>query len=332
MAISIEDIKKLRTMTGAGLADVKKALTEAEGDFEKAKELLRERGLAIAAKRSDRETSIGCVLAKVADGFAAIIALKCETDFVANGADFIALTQSILDAAVAAKAKDIEAVKELTLADGQKIQDAVTQRSGITGEKMELDGYNVLEGENIEVYDHMGKHTLATMVQTNKPVAEFGHKLAMQVAAMKPVALDASKVSQAVLDEEYKTAVEKTKLEQVEKYVENMLKKAGINPAHVDSDEHIESNMKKGWITEEQAKEAREIKVKAAAEKATSLNENMIDNIAKGRVQKFLKENCLVDQEFQFGDGDKASVSQWLAKQDKDLKIVDFKRFTLSAE
>ena len=332
MAISIEDIKKLRTMTGAGLADVKKALTEAEGDFEKAKELLRERGLAIAAKRSDRETSNGCVLAKVADGFAAIIALKCETDFVANGADFIALTQSILDAAVAAKAKDIEAVKELTLADGQKIQDAVTQRSGITGEKMELDGYNVLEGENIEVYDHMGKHTLATMVQTNKPVAEIGHKLAMQVAAMKPVALDASKVSQAVLDEEYKTAVEKTKLEQVEKYVENMLKKAGINPAHVDSDDHIESNMKKGWITEEQAKEAREIKVKAAAEKAASLNENMIDNIAKGRVQKFLKENCLVDQEFQFGDGDKASVSQWLAKQDKDLKIVDFKRFTLSAE
>ena len=332
MAISIEDIKKLRTMTGAGLADVKKALTEAEGDFEKAKELLRERGLAIAAKRSDRETSNGCVLAKVADGFAAIIALKCETDFVANGADFIALTQSILDAAVAAKAKDIEAVKELTLADGQKIHDAVTQRSGITGEKMELDGYNVLEGENIEVYDHMGKHTLATMVQTNKPAAEIGHKLAMQVAAMKPVALDASKVSQAVLDEEYKTAVEKTKLEQVEKYVENMLKKAGINPAHVDSDEHIESNMKKGWITEEQAKEAREIKEKAAAEKAASLNENMIDNIAKGRVQKFLKENCLVDQEFQFGDGDKASVSQWLAKQDKDLKIVDFKRFTLSAE
>ena len=319
-------------MTGAGLADVKKALTEAEGDFDKAKDLLRERGLAIAAKRSDRETSNGCVLVKVADNFGAIIALKCETDFVANGKDFIGLTQAILDVAVANKCKTLDEVKELTLADGQKVQDAVTQRSGITGEKMELDGYNVLEGENIEVYDHMGKHTLATMVQTNKPVAEIGHKLAMQVAAMKPVALDASKVSQAVLDEEYKTAVEKTKLEQVEKYVENMLKKAGINPAHVDSDEHIESNMKKGWITEEQAKEAREIKVKAAAEKAASLNENMIDNIAKGRVQKFLKENCLVDQEFQFGDGDKASVSQWLAKQDKDLKIVDFKRFTLSAE
>ena len=88
----MEDIKKLRTMTGAGLADVKKALTEAEGDFDKAKDLLRERGLAIAAKRSDRETSNGCVLVKVDNGFAAIIALKCETDFVANGADFIGLT------------------------------------------------------------------------------------------------------------------------------------------------------------------------------------------------------------------------------------------------
>ena len=98
---NMEDIKKLRTMTGAGLADVKKALTEAEGDFDKAKDLLRERGLAIAAKRSDRETSNGCVLVKVDNGFAAIIALKCETDFVANGADFIGLTQAILDAAVA---------------------------------------------------------------------------------------------------------------------------------------------------------------------------------------------------------------------------------------
>ena len=331
MAISIDDIKKLRAMTGAGLADVKKALTEADGDFDKAKELLRERGLAIAAKRSDRETSNGCVLVKAVDGFAATLALKCETDFVANGADFIALTQSILDAAIAAKAKDIEAVKALDI-NGQTAQEAVTQRSGITGEKMELDGYLTLEGDNIEVYDHMGKHTLATMVQLNKNAAEVGHKLAMQVAAMKPVALNAESVDQKILDEEYKTAVEKTKLEQVEKYVEVVLKKAGINPNLVDSEDHIESNIKKGWLTEEQAKEARELKEKAAAEKAATLNPNMIENIAKGRVQKFLKENCLIDQEFQFGDGDKATVSQWLAQQDKDLKIVDFKRFTLVAE
>jgi len=331
MAISIDDIKKLRAMTGAGLADVKKALTEAEGDFDKAKELLRERGLAIAAKRSDRETSNGCVLVKAIDGFAATIALKCETDFVANGADFIALTQSILDAAIAAKAKDIEAVKALVI-NGQTAQEAVTQRSGITGEKMELDGYLTLEGDNIEVYDHMGKHTLCTMVQTNINAPEVGHKLAMQVAAMKPVALDAQSIDPKILDEEYKTAVEKTKLEQVQKYVDMKIKKAGINPNLVDSEDHIESNMSKGWLTKEQADEARKIIAEAKPEGEAQLKMPMIEGIAKGRVEKFKKENCLVDQEFQFGDGDKQTVNQWLATQNKELKIVAFKRFTLVAE
>ena len=332
MAISIDDIKKLRAMTGAGLADVKKALTEAEGDFDKAKELLRERGLAIAAKRSDRETSNGCVLVKSVDGFAAMLALKCETDFVANGADFIALTQSILDAAVANKCKNIDEVKELTLADGQKVQDAVTQRSGITGEKMELDGYLTLEGDNIEVYDHMGKHTLCTMVQTNKTAAEAGHKVAMQVAAMKPVALDADSVAQEILDNEYKTAVEKTKLEQCQKAVEAALKKAGYNLYIAENEEHLAEGIAKGNITEAQADDIRRIKVEVAEEKAKNLPAQMIENIAKGRVAKFLKENCLVDQEFQFGDGDKATVSQWLATQDKELKVVAFQRFTLAAE
>ena len=331
MAISIDDIKKLRAMTGAGLADVKKALTEAEGDFDRAKELLRERGLAIAAKRSDRETSNGCVLTKVENGFAAIIALKCETDFVANGADFIALTKSILDAAVANKCKTIDEVKNLDI-NGQTAQEAVTQRSGITGEKMELDGYQILEGANIEAYDHMGKHTLCTMVQTNKENAEVGHKLAMQVAAMKPVALNAEAVDQKILDEEYKTAVEKTKLEQVEKFVEMKLKKAGLNPNLVDSEDHIESNINKGWLTKEQADESRKIIADAKAEGEAQLKMPMIENIAKGRVNKFLKENCLVDQEFQFGDGDKATVAQWVKAQDKELDITAFRRFTLAAE
>ena len=331
MAISIEDIKKLRAMTGAGLADVKKALTEAEGDFDKAKELLRERGLAIAAKRSDRETSNGCVLVKNVDGFAAMIALKCETDFVANGADFIKLTSDILDAAIAAKAHTLDEVKTLKLGEAD-VQTAVTQRSGITGEKMELDGYNVLEGENIEVYDHMGKHTLCTMVQLNQNNEEAGHKVAMQVAAMKPIALDEASVPQAVKDEEYKVAVQKTKEEQVEKAVEVALKKAGLNPNHFDSEDHIESNQGKGWITAEDVAKFREIKETVSAEKAANLNENMIQNIAKGRVGKFLKENCLVCQEFQFGDGDKQSVADYLKKQDKELKIVAYKRFTLAAE
>ena len=331
MGILIEDIKKLRAMTGAGLADVKKALTEAAGDFDKAKELLRERGLAIAAKRSDRETSNGCVLVKSVPGFAAMVAVKCETDFVAAGKDFIQLTQEILDAAVAAKCKTLDEVKALKLANGDDAATAVQHRSGITGEKMEIDGYNFLEGDNISVYDHMGRHTLATMVQLNANNEEAGHKVAMQVAAMKPVALDEASVPQSVKDEEFKVAVEKTKEEIVEKAVNAALKKAGINPAHVDSEDHIESNTKKGWLTQEDADKAREIKKTVGEEKAASLNEQMIQNIAKGRLNKFFKDNCLVDQEFQFSEGDKISVGEWL-KQQGDLKIVAYKRFTLAAE
>ena len=331
MGILIEDIKKLRAMTGAGLADVKKALTEAAGDFDKAKELLRERGLAIAAKRSDRETSNGCVLVKSVPGFAAMVAVKCETDFVAAGKDFIELTQEILDAAVAAKCKTLDEVKALKLANGDDAATAVQHRSGITGEKMEIDGYNFLEGDNISVYDHMGRHTLATMVQLNANNEEAGHKVAMQVAAMKPVALDEASVPQSVKDEEFKVAVEKTKEEMVEKAVNAALKKAGINPAHVDSEDHIESNTKKGWLTQEDADKAREIKITVGEEKAASLNEQMIQNIAKGRLNKFFKDNCLVDQEFQFSEGDKISVCEWL-KQQGDLKIVAYKRFTLAAE
>ena len=331
MAISIEDIKKLRSMTGAGLADVKKALTEAEGDFDKAKDLLRERGLAIAAKRSDRETSNGCVLVKCVPGFAAMVAVKCETDFVAAGKDFIQLTQDILDAAVAAKCKTLDEVKALKLADADDAATAVQHRSGITGEKMEIDGYNFLEGDNISVYDHMGRHTLATMVQLSANNEDAGHKIAMQVAAMKPVALDEASVPQSVKDEEFKVAVEKTKEEMVEKAVNAALKKAGINPTHVDSEDHIESNTKKGWLTQEDADRAREIKKTVGEEKAATLNEQMIQNIAKGRLNKFFKDNCLVDQEFQFSEGDKLSVNEWLKKQG-DAKIVAYKRFTLVAE
>ena len=327
---NMEDIKKLRTMTGAGLADVKKALTDAEGDFNKAMEVIREKGQAIAAKRSDRETSNGCVLVKAVDGFAAIVALKCETDFVANGADYIKLTQDILDAAVAAKAKSLDEVKALAIADGTNVQDAVVARSGITGEKMELDGYNFIEGDNVEIYDHMGKHTLCTMVQTNKEAKEQGHAIAMQVAAMKPVALNQESVPQSIIDEEIRVAVEKTKQEQVQKAVEAALKKAGINPAHVDSEDHMESNMGKGWITAEDVAKAKEIIATVSAEKAANLPEQMIQNIAKGRLNKFFKESWLLNQEFI--QDSKLSVADYLKAADKELTVVDFKRFTLAAE
>lgn len=330
MAVTIADIQKLRKMTGTGLADCKKALTEAAGDMDKAVELVRERGLAIAAKRSDRETSNGCVLVKVDKDFAAMIALKCETDFVANGKDFIECTQNILDAAVAAKAKTIDEILTLKLADGKDVATTVTLRSGITGEKMELDGYRFLEGENIEAYNHMNKNILCTMVQTNKPAAEQAHNIAMQVAAMNPVALNEENVSQEVKDAEYKVAVEKTKEEQIEKAVSAALKKAGFNLYIAESEEHMEEGLRKGEITAEQAEEIRKIKAETAADKKEHLQENMIQNIAKGRMNKFFKENCLLNQEYI--QDSKITVSEYLKQADKDLEIVDFKRFSLRAD
>jgi elongation factor Ts len=326
MAITMESIKTLRAMTGAGLADVKKALTEADGDMDRAKEILRERGQAIAAKRSDRETSNGCVLVKSENGFSAMIALKCETDFVANGADYIKLTQDILDAAVAAKAKSIDEVNNLTLANGQTVAAAITERSGVTGEKMELDGYLFLEGDNVSVYNHMNKNTLCTMVQTNKPAEEQAHAVAMQVAAMKPVALSEKDVDPAIIEEEKKVAAEKTKQEQLQKAIDNKLKKAGINPAHVDSEDHMESNMAKGWITAEDVAKAKEI----IASTTVEIPEQMLAGIVNGRVNKFYKESCLLNQEFI--QDSKMSVKDYLKAADKDLTVVAFKRFSLQAD
>ncbi|HRN16258.1 MAG TPA: translation elongation factor Ts [Xylanibacter oryzae] len=330
MAVSIADIQKIRKMTGAGLADCKKALTETDGDFDKAVEIIREKGQAIAAKRSDRETSNGCVLAKADNGFAAIVALKCETDFVANGADYIKLTQDILDVAVAAKAKSLDEVKELALVDGTKVQDAVVARSGITGEKMELDGYNFIQGDNVSVYDHMGKHLLCTMVQTNKPAEEQAHVIAMQVAAMNPVALDEASVPQEVKDTELKVAIEKTKEEQVAKAVENALRKAGFNIYISENEEHLAEGIQKGSITEAQAEEIRNIKKETAEQKAANLSEQMVQNIAKGRMAKFFKDSCLLNQEFI--QDSKQSVSDYLKSSDKELTVIAFKRFTLRAE
>ena len=326
MAITMESIKTLRAMTGAGLADVKKALTEADGDMDRAKEILRERGQAIAAKRSDRETSNGCVLVKSENGFSAMIALKCETDFVANNADYVKLTQDILDAAVAAKAADLDAVKALTLSNGLTVEASVTERSGVTGEKMELDGYLFLEGDNVSIYNHMGKNTLCTMVQTNKPAEEQAHAVAMQVAAMKPVALSEKDVDPAIIEEEKKVAAEKTKQEQLQKAIDNKLKKAGINPAHVDSEDHMESNMAKGWITAEDVAKAKEI----IASTTVEIPEQMLAGIVNGRVNKFYKESCLLNQEFI--QDSKMAVKDYLKAADKDLTVVAFKRFSLQAD
>ena len=324
------DITKLRKMTGAGMMDCKNALTAAEGDFDKAMKIIREKGQAVAAKRSDREASEGCVLAKSAGDFAVIIALKCETDFVAQNADFVKLTQDILDLAVANKCKTLDEVKALQLGDVTVAQ-AVVDRSGITGEKMELDGYMMVEGAETVVYNHMNRNGLCTIVAFNKKVDEqIGKQVAMQIAAMNPIAIDEDGVSEDIKQKEIEVAIEKTKAEQVQKAVEAALKKAGINPAHVDSEEHMESNMAKGWITAEDVAKAKEIIATVSAEKAANLPEQMIQNIAKGRLGKFLKEVCLLNQE-DIMDA-KRTVREVLKEADPELKVVDFKRFTLRAE
>ena len=217
----MNDIKKLREMTGAGLADCKKALAESD-DMDGAVAYLRKKGQAVAAKRSDREAAEGCVLVKAENGFAAIIALKCETDFVANNADFVALTQSILDAAVAAKCKTLDEVKALPMGEGT-VADAVTARSGITGEKMELDGYCTIEGENIATYNHMNRNGLCTMLNLSKKVEDetVGKNIAMQIASASPVAIDETGVPQSVKDNEFAVAIEKSKAEQVQKAVDH---------------------------------------------------------------------------------------------------------------
>jgi len=330
MAVTMADITKLRKMTGAGMMDCKNALNEAEGDFDKAMEIIRKKGQAVAAKRSDREASEGCVLAKTTGKLAAIIALKCETDFVANNADFVKLTQDILDLAVANNCQTLDEVKALPMGNGT-VQDAVTDRSGITGEKMELDGYMTVAGESTVVYNHMNRNGLCTIVAFNKVVDEqLAKQIAMQIAAMNPIAIDEDGVPESVKEQEINVAIEKTKAEQVQKAVEAALKKAGINPAHVDSEDHMESNMTKGWITAEDVAKAKEIIATVSAEKAANLPEPMIQNIAKGRLAKFMKEVCLLNQE-DIMDG-KKTVREVLKAADADLQIVAFKRFTLRAE
>lgn len=330
MGVTIADITKLRKMTGAGMMDCKNALTQANGDFDEAIKIIREKGKAVAAKRSDREASEGCVLVKVDGNFGAMIALKCETDFVANNADFIHLTQQILDAAVANRCKTLDEVKALTI-DGRTVADLVTDRSGITGEKMELDGYQTVEGPAIYSYNHQNKNILCTLAVLNEPgFDEAGHEITMQIAAMSPIAIDESGIPQSVKDNEMSVAIEKTKEEQVSKAVENALRKAGYNLYISENEDHLAEGIAKGMITEAQAVDIRRIKDETAQQKLAHMPEQMVQNIAKGRMAKFFKEVCLLQQEY--NKDAKLNIAEFLHKFDKDLTVTDFKRFTLRAE
>ena len=211
MAVTMADISKLRTMTGAGMMDCKKALEEAGNDFDKAMEIIRKKGQAIAAKRSDREASEGCVLAASENGFAAIVALNCETDFVAKNEDFIALTKQILDKAIEEKPATLEALKATKIGDST-IEQLVTDKSGITGEKMELSVYSQIKGESTIAYIHPGNKLAAIIAFNQAGVdAQVAKDVAMQVAAMNPIAIDKDSVPADVIEKEKEIAKDKAR-------------------------------------------------------------------------------------------------------------------------
>ena len=330
MAITAADVMKLRKMTSAGMMDCKKALEEAAGDFNKAMDIIREKGKLVAAKRADRETSEGAVKSRIQDGKGILVCLGCETDFVSRNSDFQNLAEAIADVAIANCPADLEGLKACKMADGYTVAEAVEAQTGKTGEKHVLAYYAIVEAPFVYSYIHKLNGKLGSLVGFNKPVSEeLAKGVVMQVASMNPIAISAESCPKEVLDNEYKVAVEKTKDEQVLKAVEAALKKAGINPAHCDSEDHIESNTAKGWLTPEQAAQAREIIKTVSVEKAANLNPVMIENIAKGRVQKFLKENTLEEQEYQMAD-DKKSVREAMAAEDKEAKVLFMKRFSLT--
>lgn len=201
--ISAADVSKLRKSTGAGMMDCKKALQESNGDFEKAVEIIRKKGQAVANKRADREASEGAVLSGISgDGTSgALIVLNCETDFVAKNEDFVKFAQEILTIAITNNPTDLNALKELKMGD-KSIADRIVEQIGIIGEKIELTCFEKIDAAQVVSYIHPG-NKLATLVGFNKTTTEqIAKDIAMQVAAMNPVAVDKSDVSAEVIEKE----------------------------------------------------------------------------------------------------------------------------------
>jgi elongation factor Ts len=272
--ITAAEVNKLRKQTGAGMMDCKKALVEAEGDFDKAIEILRKKGQKVAEKRSDRDANEGVVISGTADNkFAAMIILNCETDFVAKNEDFVGVAKQILDVALNQKPASVEELKDLKFDDSMTISEKITEQVGKIGEKIDLNEYSTVEGAYSYAYNHPGNSTAAIVAlnQTGDAVAEAAKNVAMQIAAMSPVALDESSVSDEIKKREFE-------------------------------------------IGKEQAlKEGKP--------------EQIIDKIAEGKLQKYYKENTLLNQQY-FVDN-KMSVALYLKSIDKDLTVSDFKRSSL---
>lgn len=228
MAITAADVNKLRQITGSGMMDCKNALVEADGDFEKAIDILRKKGQKVAAKRADRSANEGFVVAKATNDntFGAVLMLNCETDFVGKTSDFIGLANSILDFAVEKRIKTIEQLKESTL-NGQTIEALLTEMTGKTGEKIELNQFAIIEKPFVSYYNHNGNR-LATIVGFNKKVDNLqivGHEIAMQIAAMSPISVDEKSVPQDVIDREMDIAREQVRNEGKP---ENMVEKIAL--------------------------------------------------------------------------------------------------------
>ncbi len=273
--ITASDVNKLRQMTGAGMMDCKNALVESEGDIENAIDILRKKGQKLAVKRADRDANQGIVLAKTTEDrkYAAVIMLNCETDFVAKNQEFIDYANKIIELAVATQPANLEALAAMNI-DGRSISDGVTDLIGKTGEKMQLAHFEFVEAPLVIAYNHFGNR-LAAILGLNKAEAngidDVGKHVAMQIAAMSPVALDKDDVNAETI--------------------------------------------------------AREIEVGKDQARAEGKAEEMLEKIALGKLNKFYKENTLLNQEF-INDS-KMTVREYLQKADKDLTVTTFRRLQL---
>ncbi len=211
IAITAADINKLRQATGAGMMDCRKALTETNGDFEAAIDWLRKQGQKVAAKRSDREAKEGVIIAKTtADnktGF--IVCISCETDFVSKNADFVAFAQSIADAAVSNNAKTVEELNEVTI-NGAKVADMINDKLASIGEKIGVSRFERIEAPFVASYIH-GANRMGVLVALNQEAAEAGKDIAMQIAAMNPLAVDAESIPATTIERERAIVVETMK-------------------------------------------------------------------------------------------------------------------------
>ena len=274
MEISAADVMRLRKATGAGMMDCKSALAEAEGDFNRATDIIREKGKLVASKRADRAATEGVVIAKVneAKKSGAILVLNCETDFVAKNEAFVAFAEKILNAAIANNAADLDAVKALVI-DGRTVENLVIEQTGVIGEKLDLPYFSKLDAETVVAYIHPGNR-LSTLVGFNKADvdAQVTKDVAMQVAAMNPVAVDKANVPAEVVEKELEIAKEKFRQE--------------------------------------------------------GKPEAMLDKISQGALEKFFKENTLLNQAFI--KENKQTVSDFLKSQDKGLTVTNFFRYNLA--